>query len=388
MKFSVLGSQYSIVRSGALALVASISFVWPAAGQAPGAAQAPSTRPAAELRPILTPEAQREAARGLIDRFVAHVTHSASIPAAARSAVVEGWKQHRTDEQPADFLEAALAIASEPYKIAMQAMDAGQFEKIQPALEPVLDSPDPYIALHAQGLLARALVDEDKLDEAQPLLEKLAAREDELMEKTFIEAEIDFLLGYCQLANLDYDRAYETLSDFERQHPNAPERLQLPARQMLQELAVRKPEGLGEVSDLMVYASRRLAHGQTHTPVQQRQERAVELLDKLIKEAEQQEQQQQQSNSGGGGGSNRSQSRSSGRADGQRSQSPAQESMRPGGQGRIGELHRSAHARPGEDWGKMPPAERERILQSLRRNFPSQYRELVEQYYKQLAKER
>ncbi len=34
----------------------------------------------------------------------------------------------------------------------------------------------------------------------------------------------------------------------------------------------------------------------------------------------------------------------------------------------------------------MPPAERERILQALRDNFPSRYRQLVEQYYEQLAK--
>ena len=30
---------------------------------------------------------------------------------------------------------------------------------------------------------------------------------------------------------------------------------------------------------------------------------------------------------------------------------------------------------------------RERILQSLRKDFPSRYRQLVEQYYKQLGKE-
>jgi hypothetical protein len=36
----------------------------------------------------------------------------------------------------------------------------------------------------------------------------------------------------------------------------------------------------------------------------------------------------------------------------------------------------------------MRPEERERVLQSLRRAFPSRYRQLVEQYYKQLAKEK
>jgi hypothetical protein len=39
-------------------------------------------------------------------------------------------------------------------------------------------------------------------------------------------------------------------------------------------------------------------------------------------------------------------------------------------------------------WGKMRPEERRRILQSLRKDFPARYRQLVEQYYKQLGKER
>ena len=60
----------------------------------------------------------------------------------------------------------------------------------------------------------------------------------------------------------------------------------------------------------------------------------------------------------------------------------------PGGPGNLGPLDRAANAKPGEEWGKMRPEDREKILQSLRRSFPSRYRDLVEQYYKQLAKEK
>ena len=63
------------------------------------------------------------------------------------------------------------------------------------------------------------------------------------------------------------------------------------------------------------------------------------------------------------------------------------QSMLPDGTAQIGELQRPQRATPGEQWGKMRPEDREKILQSLRKNFPSQYRQLVEQYYKQLAKE-
>ena len=39
-------------------------------------------------------------------------------------------------------------------------------------------------------------------------------------------------------------------------------------------------------------------------------------------------------------------------------------------------------------WGQLPPAQRERILDSLRDRFPSRYRQLVEQYYRSLAEEK
>lgn len=353
------------------------------------AADVPTTQPASrpsplEPRPILSPEQKRAAACKVIDAFVTHVQAGPAFAAAAKTAVSDGWAKHRNDEDPAEFLTAGVAIICAPYRHAMQALEKEEYAQAGVALRSLLEDPDPYVSLHAATLLARALVEQEKLEEAEALLAPLAAREQELMEKTFLEADVDFLLGYCQLSNLHYDEALATLASFEAQHPDAPERLRLPARQMLQELLARRPEGLGEVSDLMVYAGRRLSAGQVGKGVQEKQARAIELLNKLIKDAEDQENQQSNSSGGGGGAQGRRQGQAQGN---QRSDAPAQESNRPGGKGRIGELNRSITARPGEEWGKMPPEERERVLQSLRRNFPSQYRQLVEQYYKQLAKE-
>jgi predicted Fe-S protein YdhL (DUF1289 family) len=53
----------------------------------------------------------------------------------------------------------------------------------------------------------------------------------------------------------------------------------------------------------------------------------------------------------------------------------------------VGDLRQSVRARPGEEWGKMRPEERERVMQALRQSFPSRYRQLVEQYYRELAKQ-
>jgi hypothetical protein len=128
----------------------------------------------------------------------------------------------------------------------------------------------------------------------------------------------------------------------------------------------------------MDYVADRLRVSDPTERVRDRQEDILAMLDKLI---EQQQQKEQQGGGGKGG-------------PGQRSQGPAQprgqgreKSEAPGGSGKIGELHRAAQAVPGQAWGDLPPAERERILQSIRERFPSRYRRLVEQYYRNLAEE-
>jgi hypothetical protein len=156
---------------------------------------------------------------------------------------------------------------------------------------------------------------------------------------------------------------------------------------MLQEMAGRKPEGLGDVSDLMNYAGRQLKHARINEVVQTRQTRAVELLSKLIEEAEQREQEQQQQQQQQQQQNQQSDGKSGAPQGNQQPQRGADRSVAPPGEGRIGDLHSSSRARPGEQWGKMRPEERERVLQALRQNYPSRYRQLVEQYYKQLSKE-
>lgn len=365
-----------------LIIVLSLTIGWVAMLQA---AEPPASQPeaVAELRPILSPQAKRDAAIQLIEKFVAHVNASNEFDAGAKSAVTQGWEKHRQDEEPEGFLMAGLSIISEPFKTGLTSLEEEKFTEADETLKSLTSAADPYLALNAAGLYARSLVEQEKLEEAEVILGPLAVKEEELIEKSFLETEVGFLLGYCQLSNLRYEEALATLVRFEAEHPDAPDSFRLPAHQMLQELLLRKPESLGEVSDLMVYAGRRLANGEPGKPVQIKQDRAIELLAKLIEEAEQREQQQKQSKGGGGG------KKGSGSPRGfQQGARPADRSSLPPGKGQMGSLDDAPHVKPGDEWGKMRPEERERILQSLRKNFPSRYRQLVEQYYKQLAKEK
>lgn len=363
------------------------------------ATQPASTQPAqAEtgLDPIVNArdqaEIRREREAEILDEFFAHVKDSPEVEPAAREAIEGLWTQRQTEDDPRAFMTSALAILSSPYNQASNALEAGDTAGALETARPLVDSTDFYLSTHASSLAARALIEEDRFDEARELLEDQAERRDEIVARTFLAPEMTFLLGYCQLSNLDYESAAATFEEFERRFPDAPEQYRLPVRQMLQELGTRRPEELGDVSDLMGYAGRQLRHVRAGEVVQARQERAVELLSQLIEDAEQREQQQQQQQQQackkcGGKGCPDCQPGGLPQGNQQQPQRGAERSVLPPGQGRVGDLRQSSRARPGEQWGQMRPEEREQVLQSLRQNYPSRYRQLVEQYYRQLSRE-
>ena len=161
--------------------------------------------------------------------------------------------------------------------------------------------------------------------------------------------------------------------------PDAVEPVRVGARQLRLELERRQHGTLEEAAAVMGYSAARLRVTDTSPRVRERQDQVITLLDQLIREAEELEKRRQQ-----GGGAGRS-----ARGDPGRPRSPAEQSQLPGAApGRIGAQHAAPPADPGEMWGRLPPAERERILQSLRDRFPSRYRQLVEQYYRSLAEEK
>jgi hypothetical protein len=150
-------------------------------------------------------------------------------------------------------------------------------------------------------------------------------------------------------------------------------------RQLLLEIERRERGTLGEVATVMDFVADRLGVADSGEPVHERQRDIIAMLDRLIEQQRQKEQQ-----CGGGGKSGGKPGQSPSRApQGGKSQSDA-----PAGEGALGDLHAAPKADPGETWGRMPPAERERILQSIRERFPSRYRQLVEQYYRALADEK
>lgn len=320
-----------------------------------------------------------EADRARIDVFVARVTRDPSVNESARRVIADAWKRRRAEADPRPFLEEALAVLSSDFRKALDAMNEQDYAKADRLLTPLTASPDPCVAVHAAALLARAMLEQDKDEQALKLLEAWRDREEDIARHSFQGPEMEFMRAYALLRNLRYEQAAIAFTAFLRDHPDAPDRLRLTARQILQELQARRPKHLGDIADLMAYAGRQLRAGYSDRPVAEAQGKAIDLLSSLIKEAEEQEDQQQNGNAGGN---------QSGTPGGmQPPNAPADRSTAPEGRAEMGPTHRAPAARPGETWGQLPAQRREKILQSLRKNFPQRYRELVEQYYRQLGKQ-
>ena len=179
-----------------------------------------------------------------------------------------------------------------------------------------------------------------------------------------------YLIATSNYLLVEYDKASEVLKGVEVDSNEVLQSLGRSRQQTLVQLArilESKKKELTEISQRMFDIERRLALGQTELPTTDQQQHVIDDLDKIIKKLEQQLQQQQQQGSAGGspGGT------------------PAQDSRPAEGKG-PGDVDRKRFA-TGDPWGQLSPAERERLSQSIDRDFPSHYRNLIESYYQRLA---
>ncbi len=135
-------------------------------------------------------------------------------------------------------------------------------------------------------------------------------------------------------------------------------------------------DSLDEVSRLMNDVQRRLDLGRAGQRVRTEEQDIVDKLDKLIKKIEEQMQQQQA----------QQQAQQNGGAPQQGQLQPMEDSQVAGGSGAGDVDNKEAGDRAG--WGNLPPAERQQALQRLTEELPSHYRDVIEGYFRQLAKDR
>ncbi len=239
----------------------------------------------------------------------------------------------------------------------------------QPELPLPFRGEDGAISPRLSGVLkmylAQRLVRAHYYDEALPLLRQMRP------ENTVDPIAVLFCLGIAnnELSNKKEGlRAMKQLRDsFSSESPYSRRFLEV-AKLLENELKEldddeKKPENIAKK---MEDIQRRLGQGNTDKKVQDVEKDVLESLEKLIEKLE--EQQKQSGKSAQGGQGNK----------------PADESriLRQKGPGNVGEKNIGDQS----GWGELPAKQREAALMQIEKEFPSHYRDIIEQYFRQMAK--
>ncbi len=184
-----------------------------------------------------------------------------------------------------------------------------------------------------------------------------------------------FFRGACYHALLQKQEALVDLQRLLENEKDCPVRFTRTAQLMVADISPLKKDSLDEISRLMTDVTRRLDLGRADDNVQDREQKIIDKLSKLIEQIEQQQQQQQHQQQQQSG-------QSQGNSQGNQA-SPMNESQAAGGSGTGDVDRKKIEERDG--WGKLPPAERKEALQQISRDLPTHYREAIEAYFRKLA---
>ena len=310
-------------------------------------------------------------AADLVQAQIAEYLSASAVAPERQAEIHQLWTKaaadHADPDAHLDRLAACLAKADDRVAELVEFCVAVSQQSVLPEFAWLADSETPRLVRNNMRLyLARWLVQEGYHDEALAWTEGL---------ETGDVVAPDALLFYRAVAHhrlVEPDKADAAVSRLLERQDDLPLRYQKLAALMRQDLAGLEDESLDHIARRMDDVKRRLEKGRSGERVQEVENGVIESLDKMIKKVEDQLQQQQQAMAGSSGG--------------QQSSAPMQDSQLPAGQKAPGKVDpRQVGDESG--WGNMPDKDREKALQDIGREFPSHYREVIEEYFRRLAAE-
>jgi len=320
----------------------------------------------------------------VVDDFVKELKARKDIP-----AEVSAEAQKTIDELKADpygraiLIGETLRLINPEFKDALASLGQEDFATATHKLLPLVKSDDAWLAAEASYFLSRSYILEERFEEALPLLEDLRGK---FAAKTVRGGESLFLTGIAEGQLLKRDQAVAALTEFIEKYPDAPERMRVGAFRQLEILKLVEEGTLSDVQLRMEFSRRRLALQDPGENTQEQQNKIIDVLAKLIKEAEERE--CNCKGSGKGQGQKKSQGKpgegeSKGEGEGK------QGGQQGGGSKGIDSdtaqrLHRGGPTSP---WSKLRDKERDPVFNALKEKFPGRYQELIEQYYKSFENE-
>lgn len=292
---------------------------------------------------------------------------------ATRESVIATWnelaEQSRGPELLSRLLQTASVIEPRIKDLSRQLSDP-MFEPIHPRELEWLTSDVPgWMQDTIRLACGRAFAQRRMYDEA---LETLSGLE---LVQVCDPASLIFYRATCEHHLMKAESCLSNINLLLEREDELPTRFSQLAQLMKADIKDLEEDSLDEVSRLMRDVERRLDLGRAGTRVRDEEKEIVDKLDKMIERIEQQLQQQQQQ-------SQQSQSQQQ-----QSQQQPMEDSQAAGGAGGPGDVDRRDNGKRA-GWGNLPPAQRQESLQRLTEELPSHYRDVIEGYFRQLAKDR
>lgn len=182
-------------------------------------------------------------------------------------------------------------------------------------------------------------------------------------------ASLLFYQGVVYHRLLDKEHGLKAIGELLTNVSGVPRRYRSVAELMQSDLNALKDESLDHISRQMEDIRRRLGLGRAGKKVRQVEDDVIAALDKMIEEAEKRQQQQSQNSPAGGAAPSQAM--------------PESRIARMQGKGEV-DRRRIGNT---SGWGDLPPKQRQEALQQIGKEFPSHYRDAVEQYFRKLAAE-
>ncbi len=292
-------------------------------------------------------------------------------PAATREAVEQAWNASKELVKGPAMLDRLLAACG----IIEPRIAALNLQLSDPTGDAVHPCDLTWLATDVPGWMqdtvrlacGRALAQRRFYDEA---LETLTGLE---LVQVCDPASLLFYRATCEHHLLKKKECLANVKLLLERESELPVRFTQLAQLMAADIEPLKSDSLDEIARLMNDVHRRLDLGRAGKRVRDEEDEIVKKLDKLIENIENQMQEQQQQ-----------QQQSQGQKD-QSQNKPMEASQIAGGKGPGDVDQKKVGDRAG--WGNLPPAQRQEALQRLTEELPSHYREVIEGYFRQLAKD-
>jgi len=311
-----------------------------------------------------------------IERFFAYVEARTDLPPETKAKVLR-LREGATLGGEYCCIHQSLLLMEPEYRRADALLLGERYAAAAERLERLAGSPDPYLAIYARYRLGLTQMHRELYEQAAETF-RAVLNDPGARKVAGCDVDAAFYLAVALGQSREKERAVVAARRFLDDYPDAPERYRKAMEQTLNELLQEWESPLYDLAGRMSHVGRAIDGGETGEPTQAKQKEIVEILDKLIEEAEQGE------GGGKGGGNNRG-----GRPRGnQPPDSPADRTALPPGPTGVGDLGPKRKPKPGEKWGEMRDRERDEVLQSLKEKLPERYRDLLEQYHRRLAEGR